>query len=305
MNILSVSLLSMLAVTGEALRPGDHERLLQIGDLHRSYVVHVPPNYDPKHPIPVVLALHGAGTNGGMMTVFSGLTKKADDAGFAVAYLNGTGAGGTLLTWNSGGIRRAGGISAADDVGYVGKVLDDLESCLAVDTHRVYATGISNGAMMCYRLAAEMSERIAAIAPVAGTIAIDNYHPKRPVPVIHFHGTADKLVSFEGPKNAATAGFGFKSVPETMRIVTGVNHCDPDPQITELPDRAHDGTTVTRKVWKGGADVVLYVVEGGGHTWPGRQPPVRFIGKSTEQISANDLMWEFFQKHPMKPAQAH
>jgi polyhydroxybutyrate depolymerase len=250
-----------------------------------------------------VLALHGAATNGGMMANYSGLSKKADDAGFAVVYLNGTGTGGMLLTWNSGGMRRAGESSRADDVGYVRKALDDLQSCLAVDAKRVYATGLSNGGMMCYRLASEMSDRIAAIAPVAGTIAIDNYHPKRPVPVIHFHGTADKLVSFEGPSNEATQAFGFKSVPETMRIVVGVNRCAAEPQTTELPDKSHDGTKVIRKTYKpreGGAEVVLYVIEGGGHTWPGRQPPVRFIGKSTTQISANDLIWDFFQRHPLK-----
>jgi polyhydroxybutyrate depolymerase len=303
MNVLSISLFAMLAVTGERLDPGDHERLLQIGDLHRSYVVHVPPRYDPKHPIPVVLAFHGAATSGGMMAAMSGLSKKADAAGFAVAYLNGTGAGGMLLTWNSGGAHRAGEFSTADDVGYVGKALDDLESCLAVDAKRVYATGLSNGAMMCYRLASEMSDRIAAIAPVAGTIAIDNYHPKRPVPVIHFHGTDDKLVPFEGPKNPTTRVFGFKSVPETMRILAACNGCAREPVPTELPDKAHDGTKVTRKVYapkKEGAEVVLYVIDGGGHTWPGSQPPVRFIGKSTAQISANDLMWEFFKNHPMK-----
>ncbi len=303
MNILSISLLFMLAVSGEKIGPGDHERLLQIGNLHRSYSVHVPPRYNPQKPLPVVLALHGAGTNGRITANFTGLNKKADEAGFAVVYPNGTGAGGILLTWNSGGLRRAGEGSAADDVGYIRKVLDDLQTCLTVDGQRVYATGISNGAMMCYRLASEMSDRIAAIAPVAGTIAIDNYHPKRPVPVIHFHGTADKLVLFHGPQNDAAKLFGFKSVPETIRILVACNSCVPDPQTDELPDKAHDGTKVTRKVYapqEGGAEVVLYTVEGGGHTWPGRQPPIRFIGKSTEQISANDLIWEFFKKHPLK-----
>jgi polyhydroxybutyrate depolymerase len=304
MNIFSMSLLSLLAVAGDKLGPGDHERLLQIGDLHRSYVVHVPPHYDPKIPTAVVLALHGAATNGRMMASYSGLTEKADAAGFAVVYPNGTGTAGILLTWNSGGSRRGGETSTADDMGFLRKLLDDLQTCLTVDAKRVYATGLSNGGMMCYRLASEMSDRIAAIAPVAGTIAVDSYHPKRPVPVIHFHGTADKLVPFAGPQNdSPTRVFGFRSVPETMRILVQCNACDPDPQTTELPDKAHDGTRVTCKVYaakEGGAEVVLYAIEGGGHTWPGRQPPVRFIGKSTEQISANDLIWEFFQKHPMK-----
>ncbi len=303
MNILAMSLLSLLAGAGNQLGPGDHERLLQIDNVHRSYVVHVPPRYDPKVAIPVVLALHGAATNGRMMAAYSGLSKKADEAGFAVVYPNGTGEAGILLTWNSGGSRRTSGTSTADDVGFLRKVLDDLQTCLTVDSKRVYATGMSNGGMMCYRLASEMSDRIAAIAPVAGTIAIDNYHPQRPVPVIHFHGTADKLVPFAGPQSdTPTKVLGFKSVPETIRILVRSNDCAADPQTTELPDRAHDGTRVTRKVYpakKGGAEIVLYVIDGGGHTWPGRQPPVRFIGKSTEQISSNDLIWEFFEKHPM------
>ncbi len=302
MNTLSFALLSLLAAAGDQLGPGDHERLLEIGDLHRSYTIHVPPHYDATRPTPLVLALHGAATNGLMMANYSGLSKKADDAGFIVVYPNGTGTGGLLLTWNSGG-KRAGGPSKADDVGYLRKVLDDAATCVNVDPKRVYATGMSNGAMMCYRLANEMSDRIAAIAPVAGTIAIDNYHPKRAVPVIHFHGTADKLVPIEGPKDSAAGGFGFKSVPETMRIVVARNGCAKDPQATELPDTAHDGTKVTRKVYaakQGGADVVLYIIDGGGHTWPGHEMPVKFLGKTTKQISANDLIWDFFQKHPLK-----
>ncbi len=302
MNTLSFALLSLLAAAGDQLGPGDHERLLQIGDLHRSYTMHVPPHYDSKRPAPLVLALHGAGTNGLMMANYSGLSKKADDAGFIVVYPNGTGAGGLLLTWNSGGIRSRGP-SKADDIGYLRKVLDDAEGCVNVDLKRVYATGLSNGAMMCYRLANEMSDRIAAIAPVAGTIAVEKYNPKRAVPVIHFHGSADKLVAFDGPKDSAAGGFGFKSVPETMRIVVERNGCDKDPQTTELPDTAHDGTKVTRKVYAskvGGADVVLYVIEGGGHTWPGHEMPIKLLGKTTKQISANDLIWDFFQKHPLK-----
>jgi polyhydroxybutyrate depolymerase len=121
--------------------------------------------------------------------------------------------------------------------------------------------------------------------------------------VIHFHGTADKLVPFEASQGESAKFFGFKSVPETMRILVACNACAQDPQTTELPDKAHDGTKVTRKVYapkEGGAEVVLYTIEGGGHTWPGRQPPVRFLGKSTGQISANDLIWEFFQNHPLK-----
>ena len=112
------------------------------------------------------------------------------------------GTAGIFLTWNSGGFRARMAEGRPDDVTFVAKLLDDLATVVNVDPKRVYATGMSNGGMMCYRLAAELSDRIAAIAPVSGTMAIDDYKPKRPVPVMHFHGTADNIVPFNGPRTA-------------------------------------------------------------------------------------------------------
>src|SRR5208283_898882 len=100
-----------------------------------------------------------------------------------------------------------------------------------------------------YRLAAELSDRIAAIAPVAGTMAIDKYNPKRPVPVMHFHGTSDKLVPFDGPRGSAPELKGFKSVEETIKICAKANGCPEKPSIVALPDKANDGTSVTKKTY--------------------------------------------------------
>ena len=105
--------------------------------------------------------------NGAMMARFCGLSEKADQSGFVVVYANGTGSTPLFLYWDSGGVRGR----VADDVGYTAKLLDDLATVVHVDSKRVFATGMSNGAMMCYRLAAELSDRIAAIAPIAGTMA--------------------------------------------------------------------------------------------------------------------------------------
>jgi polyhydroxybutyrate depolymerase len=252
--------------------------------------------------MPVVLVLHGAATNGAITVFFTGMNQKADDAGFVAVYPNGTGLAGLMLTWNAG--RFGGGAGKkADDVAFIANVLDDLATVVNVDPKRVYATGMSNGGMMCYRLAAELSDRIAAIAPVAGTMAIDNYNPKRPVPVIHFHGAADKIVPLAGPGGRTPKFIGFKSVEDSIRTCIKANGCPEEPRTEELPDKVGDGTTVTKKTYgpgKDGAEVVLFVIEGGGHTWPGQQPSVGFIGKSTKNISANDLIWEFFEKHPMK-----
>ena len=285
-------LIALMALAGNPIGPGDHVRSLKSGDASRSYLVHIPPKHDAKKPTPVVLVLHGAGTNGAITVSFCGMSKKADEAGFIAVYPNGTGLAGLMLTWNAGGFRGKEG--KADDVAYIAKVLDDLATVIKVDPKRVYATGMSNGGMMCYRLASELSDRIAAIAPVAGTMAIDNYHPKRPVPVMHFHGIADKIVPFAGPGGRTPKFLGFKSVEDTIKICVKANGCPEKPSIVKLPDKARDGTPVTKKTYGPGkelSEVVLFAIEGGGHTWPGQQPPMDFLGKSTKNISADDLLW--------------
>lgn len=290
---------------GQPLGPGDATRTLQVDGRDRSYIVHVPPGYDRKKLTPVVLNFHGAWTNAGTQVLFSGMNRKADEAGFAVVYPNGTGFGDGALFFNAWAKVAPAG-RAVDDVKFVARLLDDLATVLNVDARRVYATGMSNGGMMCHRLAVELSDRIAAVAPVSGTLCMDNIKPARPVPVIHFHGTADTIVPFGGPKNAAARLLNFKSVDDTIKAWVKANGCPETPEVTELPDTAGDGTTVTRKVYgpgRDGAEVVLYAVEGGGHTWPGQNPVIHFLGKYTRNISANDLIWEFFRKHPM-PAPA-
>ncbi len=285
----------------DPLGPGDHTRTLMMGEQKRTYLAHVPKDYDPKKPAPVVLALHGAMMNGPMMVWFSGLNKTSDKAGFIVVYPSGTGTG-SFLFWNSGGFKRKMAEGKADDVAFIGKVLDDLGAVVKMDEKRVYACGMSNGAMMCYRLAAELSDRIAAIAPVAGTIAIEESKPKRPVPVIHFHGTQDKFVPFELAKGKTPSFMKLKSVEDSVQTWVKLNGCEEKPK-NDVLSKDGDELKVARKTFGGGkdgAEVVLVVVEEGGHTWPGQEPPVGFIGKSAKNISANDLIWEFFQKHPKK-----
>jgi polyhydroxybutyrate depolymerase len=280
---------------------GNRVRTLEVDGNARTYLVHLPPKFDGKKPAPVVLIFHGAWANAAIQAAFSGMSKKADIAGFVAVYPNGL--GGTFNAW----AKPSATGRPADDVKFVSRLLDDLATFINVDAKRVYATGMSNGGMMCYRLAAELSDRIAAVAPVAGTLCIDKPSPTRPVPVIHFHGTADTLVPFNGPDQRTPKFLNFKSVEDTVRTWVDLNGCPEKPETTNLSDTAKDGTTVTRKVYgpgKDGAEVILYVIEGGGHTWPGQNPIVGFLGKSTGDIVANDLIWEFFQKHPMKAAPA-
>ncbi|MDB6071769.1 MAG: family carbohydrate esterase [Verrucomicrobiales bacterium] len=282
-------------------RPGMFSRTITVDGMVRKYLLRIPAGMDFSKPAPLVLALHGAGMNGAMMIGFSGLTAQADLSKIILLYPNGTGLADTLLTWNSGGIGPVR--EKPDDVLFLRTLLDEVSGILKVDQDRIFAVGLSNGGMMAYRLAAEMSDRIAAIAAVGGTLAVADPHPGRPVPVIHFHGTADRIVPYAGPAKGNFLRTSFFSVPETIRVWVGLNGCRTGPAVREITDRFQDGTSVRVSTWSGapsGAEVVLVDVVGGGHTWPGRPPPTSFLGISTKEISANEMIQEFFAKHPMK-----
>ena len=263
----------------------------------------MPPKYDPKQPTPVVLALHGASMTAKLMEVFTDLNKTADANDFIVVYPNGT--GGFIQTWNAGLFPGALTPTRVDDIQYLHKVLDDVIGVVNVDKKRIYATGLSNGAMMCYRVAAEMSDRIAAIAPVAGTLALEKYEPKRPVPVLHFHGTKDTLVPFNGPEKRkdgpAFLKFPLSPSPTRCGLALKANGCSETP-IESEPKIKDEKLKVIRKEYpRGKAAVILYVIEAGGRMFgpvclPRCYLGWSFLGRSTQQFKANDLIWEFFFK---------
>ncbi len=277
--------------------PQSGPRSLEWDGVKRTYHVHVPKNYDHSKPTPVVLALHGAGMNGPMMERFSGLSAKADEAGFVVVYPSGTGAG-VFLTWNAGFFPGPLNKKKADDVGFLNKLLDELPSVVNVDPRRIYVAGMSNGGMMSYRVGAELSHRIAAIAPVTGVLVLKEWAPKHPMPVLHIHGTDDLLVPFTGGKKETPEIFRFPSIEETVLRCVKANGCSEAPMVTELPQAA-DTMKVTRKLYPKGskeAEVVLYIMNKGGHVWPG-QPNLPFLGESTKNVIANDVIWEFFSRY--------
>ncbi len=293
-------------VPASPLPAGDHVRKLLVDGLVRRYSIHIPPGLKPDAPAPVVLLLHGAAMNAELMVQFCGMNAKSDAAGFVAVYPNGTGTAGLFLTWNAGGLPLGMAKGKPDDVRFLRALLDDLATVVPVDPVRVHAAGLSNGGMMCYRLAAEMSDRIASIAPVAGTNTIPAPVPLRPVPVLHFHGTSDAIVPFAGPPKMGAGGWSFASVADSLSVWRKLNACPEPAAEALLPDKSpDDGTTASRKTWgpgTSGAEVGLVEIKGGGHTWPGQVPLVPFIGKSSRDISANDIIWEFFQRHPWKPA---
>jgi polyhydroxybutyrate depolymerase len=279
---------------------------------------------------PVILAFHGGGGNaaGGRSTTCRDGDPDDGDAsdcldglgqreGFLTVYPEGTSA--RLLpnrrTWNAGGgvgdFQCVSGRACAegvDDIAYVEAVLDDLDRWTAVDSQRVFATGLSNGGAMTYRVGRELSARIAAIAPVASGdqlgVATSASPPERPVPVLHLHGTDDPCWSFDGGPAACLQDDGKRkvSVAETMALIRSERGCSAEVASEALPDVADDGTTSHIDRFQGcSADVELVTIDGGGHTWPSGQPYLseRVIGRVSQDFSANERMWQFFATHPL------
>jgi len=267
--------------------PGDFEETLVSGGREREYIVHVPPSYTGADALPLVLNLHGFGSNARKQAFYSGLPRKADKAGFIVVTPQGTGA---QPYWNFLGI----GASAPDDVAFIDDLLDTLMSELCIDQARVYSAGISNGAAMSVTLACRLSDRVAAIAPLAGLFFLAGCAADRPVPVIAFHGTDDAFVPFEGGL-VTRSSLPVRPVEESLRDWARHNGCVEDPERTRVSDSIR---LVRYPGCDQGATVELYVVEGGGHTWPGAIDVPR-LGATTHEISATDLMWAFFEAHPM------
>jgi polyhydroxybutyrate depolymerase len=218
----------------------------------------------------------------------SGMSAKADRENFIAVYPKGTGRASMFPTWNSGNCCAYAMENHIDDVGFLRALIESLEHNYAVDARRVYATGISNGGMMSYRLACELADKIAAIAPVEGALNVD-CRPTAPVSVIIFHGTADRLVPFSGGSTPYQIGARRtdNSVAAAVDFWVKQNGCTLTPEHQESAEAHTDIYSGCRN----GTGVALYAVQGGRHMWPGTPA-------STNKVPATDLMWAFFAAHP-------
>ena len=296
----------------------DEEITVDTSETPRTYLRHVPPAHDGGTPLPVVVDLHGYQEGAKIHTAMSALGPYGDTQGFV-----------TVTPQGEGEVPRWIAESGSADVAFIGSVLDDVESDLCVDLDRIYVTGLSNGAFMTSTLACDMADRFAAAAPVAGIQDIEGCAPSRPVPVLAFHGTEDTFIAYDGGLGSSALALpapdgsgrtigdliaegqtessdGSGSLPETagppVPEITAAwaarNGCDPTP--TETP--VTDDVTSIAFTCPAGADVTLYRIAGGGHTWPGSafsQTIENVVGPTTMSIDANAVMWAFFQAHPM------
>ncbi len=270
---------------GKLAQPLDATWTIVSNGIDRTANVHVPASYDPTKPTPVVLNFHGFTSDATQEALLSNMSAKSDAEGFIVVYPQGLNS-----SWNAGACCGQSASDGVADVKFASDLIDALEVQLCVDDKRVFATGMSNGAFLSHRLGCELSDRIAAIAPVAGVLGIDACKPTRAVPVMHFHGTLDPLVPYDG-----SSTLGFPSVADTFSGWASRDGCKGSPTDTFDNGDVHCSTYASCDA---GATVTLCTVDNGGHTWPGGLP-VPSLGYTTTDINATDAMWTFFKAHPL------
>ena len=287
---------ALLTFPGPArAQSGETRQTLVVDGVPRSYLLYVPSGYQPDRPLPLVLVFHGGGSRARLMTTHTGFTTLAMRERFAVVYPE-----GLQGRWNDG---RGYGTSH-DDVAFVRALLDSLSRRVTLDSSRLYATGISNGAMFAYRLACDLPGVLAAIAPVAGAVPAalaERCAGAAPVAVAAFQGTADPLLPYGGGGRGASGRGEVLSALRSAELWARVDGCGATPELEAPRDSVRDGTRVRPRRWTGcrtGREVVLYTIEGGGHTWPGGPPVAPRVGRVTRELDATETIWAFFAAHP-------
>lgn len=310
--VLAFVLVPVVHGAQAALAPGDYTISLDHQKLRRSYMVHVPPQAAAGRALPVMLAFHGGGSNAEVMRSYTRMDASANRDGYVVVYPNGSsGFQGRFLTWNAGKCCGPAVALQVDDVGFTLAVLDDLSARVRIDKRRIYATGLSNGAMMAYRLATEASDRIAAVAGVAGAMSLSRFEPARPMPVLHIHSTSDHIARFDGgfgpPAAVADTRMFHSGVEEMLEQWIVHNGCLRKPAAIETEAGAAGsldaGHTVIRRAYRpclDGVEVVLLQLGGGvGHVWPGgvRDYNPQLLGTGTAVVDANAEIWRFVSRY--------
>jgi polyhydroxybutyrate depolymerase len=293
--------------------PGDETVAMGTSTPARQYLRHIPADYDGTTPMPLVLDIHGYANAPEIENQVSGMPTLGDTEGFVTVTPVALGA---PAHWDTR--------LDSPDIPYIRQVLDDVEADLCVDRNRVYATGYSSGAFMTSTLACALSDRLAAVAPVAGLRDVPDCQPSRAVPAITFHGTEDTFMLYTGgvgpgeralpapdgsggsvgdvidSDDTLIPGDHDQAVPDSVSAWADRNGCDPEPD--EGP--VADDVGLVEYTCPPGADVLLYRVRGGGHTWPGSEATEAFgqvTGPTNQNLDATQLIWDFFASHPRQP----
>ena len=258
--------------------------------IQRNYILYIPEIYDGDTAVPLILNFHGFGSNAAQQMFYGDFRDIADTEGFLLVHPEGTTFIGNQF-WNVG---FPGISSTIDDVGFTEALIDELATLYTIDLDRVYATGMSNGGFMSFLLACQLSEKIAAVASVTGSMTQDTFddcNAQRPTPVLQIHGTEDDVVLYNGNTLSIP-------IPDVISYWVDHNNCDTTPTTTTLPDiDPSDGSTIEHSVYEDGDNGVTtehMKVIGGGHTWPGS---VLNTAGTNQDIDASMEIWLFFSRY--------
>ena len=257
--------------------------------LQREYILYVPENYSADNAVPLVFNFHGYTSNATEQMYYGDFRSIADTAGFIIVHPNGTVDNLGNTHWNVGW-----GTSTVDDIGFTESLIDSLALDYNINFERIFATGMSNGGFMSYTLACELSDKIAAIASVTGSMNVgqsNTCNTEHQMPIMEFHGTADGVVPYDG--NSI-----FASTESVIEYWVNFNNCNLIPVFTEIPDiDPADGSTVEHYLYEdgdNGSTVEHFKIINGAHTWPGSMPGG--VGTNND-IDASVEIWKFFSKY--------
>ena len=267
--------------------------------IRRDYIVFLPQNYDGVDKMPVVFNLHGYTLNAQQQMNYSQMNTIADTAGFIVVYPN-----AVNTAWNSGiSDKPSAPTPDVDDIGFINALIDTLYKHYCINLDMIYSCGFSNGGFMSFKLACQLSNRIAAVGSVSGVISYttaENCNAKHIMPVLLIHGTADEIVPYNG-------AVGWHSVEQTLSHWINFNRCTESDTASLLDLNPLDGCTVEKINYRDSSDnisVNFYKVKNGGHTWPNGDK--RFliinwadIGNTNEDINASEEIWNFFKTYKL------
>lgn len=297
---LRMRLALVLSVLCASANAASVDRRIDVHGQPRTYALYVPAGVEDNRPAALVIALHGGLGQGRSMAKLSNFSQLADREGFLVAYPD-----GLRRHWRDGRTMPSGMVDEADDVAFVSALIDDAASLHPIDPKRVFATGISNGAIFSNYLALKLADRIAAIAPVAGGIATEPaaaFHPATPVSVLMINGRDDPLVPYDGGAVGKTHG-SIVSTERALRLWLDADALRGEPALRRVTAAKPGDCVEEWRSWSGGTNgsaVTVVALAGGGHTWPGgaQYLPKSIIGAACPELDATRTIWEFFRQHP-------
>lgn len=278
--------------------PGDNtyrfNETITVDGIVRSYTLNLPPGYYDSSAFSLVIALHGGGGSGTQFETTSRLTDKANASGFIVVYPDGT---VQIKTWNAGTCCGYAVTKQVDDVKFISAMIDKLVSTYKINPKKVYATGHSNGGMLCYRLACELSNKIAAIAPNSSSMVVTSpCNPSRAIPVLHMHSKLDQNVIYTGGVGIGVSGVYCPPIDSVLHVFSLKNNCSNPSQVV------FSNSLYTFTKWSSctnNVTIQYYLTNDGGHGWPGGLPGGPNSDTPSTAINANNLLWDFFQQYQL------